>query len=94
MNNLYWRTTKDAVKDEFTVPPVVEDVVLLDFSDTEKALYQDNVGKKESQRKLCSQLLDIDNSNSLTELNRAAINMKKVKSIFFEGFTQSTSVQL
>lgn len=41
MNNLYWRNTKESVKDEYVVPGVVEDLVLLNFTDVEKAMYFD-----------------------------------------------------
>lgn len=33
--NLFWRNTKDSVKDEYNIPPLVEDLVLLDFTGTD-----------------------------------------------------------
>lgn len=32
IDNFYWRITKESVKDEHNIPPVVEDLVLLDFT--------------------------------------------------------------
>lgn len=37
MNNLFWRQTKQSVKDEYQIPPVLEDLILLDLTDIEKA---------------------------------------------------------
>ena len=34
VSNLYWRNTKDSVKGEYQIPPLVEDLILLDFSGT------------------------------------------------------------
>jgi len=39
-NNLFWRNTKDSVKDECTIPGVVEDLILINFSGVERALYK------------------------------------------------------
>lgn len=41
MNNLYWRNTKESVKNEYEIPPVVEDLKLLNFTPIEKILYSD-----------------------------------------------------
>ena len=46
MNNLFWRNTKASVKDEYQIPAVVEDLVLLDLTDVEMALYK-NAGTKD-----------------------------------------------
>ena len=46
MNNLFWRNTKASVKDEYQIPAVVEDLVLLDLTDIEMALYK-NAGTKD-----------------------------------------------
>lgn len=32
VNNLYWKNTKESVKDEYEVPPLVEDLQLVDFT--------------------------------------------------------------
>lgn len=32
MSNLYWRNTKESVKDEYTIPDYIEDLILLDFT--------------------------------------------------------------
>eukprot|EP01103_Thecamoeba_quadrilineata_P004929 TRINITY_DN1479_c0_g1_i2.p1 TRINITY_DN1479_c0_g1~~TRINITY_DN1479_c0_g1_i2.p1 ORF type:complete len:1029 (-),score=183.17 TRINITY_DN1479_c0_g1_i2:146-3232(-) len=39
LDNLYWRNTMESSKSEHTVPPLIEDLVLLDLSDFERALY-------------------------------------------------------
>lgn len=41
LNNLYWRNTKESVKNEYELPPVVEDLVLLDYTPIEAVLYKD-----------------------------------------------------
>jgi hypothetical protein len=41
LNNLFWRNTKESVKNEYELPPVIEDLVLLDYTHIEKALYSD-----------------------------------------------------
>lgn len=40
IENLFWRNTKSSVKDSFSVPDTVEQHVLLDFTDIERALYE------------------------------------------------------
>lgn len=41
VSNLFWRNTKESAKDEYKVPDLVEDVILLDLTDIERALYED-----------------------------------------------------
>lgn len=41
MENLMWRNTKESIKNECEIPPLVEDLVLLDFTPIEALLYKD-----------------------------------------------------
>jgi hypothetical protein len=43
---LYWRNTKESIKDQYQLPTLTEDLVLLDLTDFEKALYADCEGKQ------------------------------------------------
>jgi hypothetical protein len=43
MNNLYWRNTKESIKNEYELPPLVDDVVFLELTPIELALYNDCV---------------------------------------------------
>eukprot|EP00026_Physarum_polycephalum_P006091 Phypoly_transcript_06132.p1 GENE.Phypoly_transcript_06132~~Phypoly_transcript_06132.p1 ORF type:complete len:588 (+),score=154.11 Phypoly_transcript_06132:77-1765(+) len=56
MNNLYWRNTKESIKNEYTIPPLVEDLVLLEFTQIEQLLYQDcaNCLPIDEQSQICS----------------------------------------
>jgi len=40
INNLFWRNTKESVKTEYSTPSLSEDLVLLDLTDIESALYK------------------------------------------------------
>jgi hypothetical protein len=42
LNNLYWRNTKENVKNEYELPPLIEDLVLLNFTPIESVLYTDS----------------------------------------------------
>jgi hypothetical protein len=42
LSNLYWRNTKDNVlEDEFQIPDCETDLVLIDFHNVERTLYED-----------------------------------------------------
>jgi len=43
--NLYWRNTKESIKDQYQLPTLTEDLVLLNLTDFEKTLYADCDGK-------------------------------------------------
>eukprot|EP00026_Physarum_polycephalum_P001413 Phypoly_transcript_01414.p1 GENE.Phypoly_transcript_01414~~Phypoly_transcript_01414.p1 ORF type:complete len:862 (+),score=183.93 Phypoly_transcript_01414:614-3199(+) len=38
--NMFWRNTKESIGDEYAVPDVVEELLLLDMSDVERGMYQ------------------------------------------------------
>ncbi len=40
LRTLYWRHTKESVKGEYEIPDCVEDLVLLEFSELEKIIYE------------------------------------------------------
>lgn len=40
LNNLYWRNTRESIKNEYEIPPVVQDLVLLDLDPIERAAYK------------------------------------------------------
>lgn len=44
INNLVWRHTKESAKDDYVIPDMVEDVHFLDFTDIERANYDDHSG--------------------------------------------------
>ena len=75
-NNLYWRNTKESVKDEYTVPEVVEDLVLLDFTEVEKVLYEEF--DEENRRKLCSKMHHVGSCKVLSDIKDYKIDEKKV----------------
>lgn len=39
-NNLVWRNTKSSVQQEFSIPPLVDDLILLNFSPIESIIYK------------------------------------------------------
>jgi SNF2 family DNA or RNA helicase len=55
INNLFWRHTKISTKDELTIPAVVEELTLRDFSDVERAMYVNALkeGSEMRLRQLC-----------------------------------------
>jgi len=40
LRNLYWRHTKESVKGEYEIPDCVEELVLVEFNDLEKIIYE------------------------------------------------------
>eukprot|EP00029_Vermamoeba_vermiformis_P008910 TRINITY_DN4297_c0_g2_i1.p1 TRINITY_DN4297_c0_g2~~TRINITY_DN4297_c0_g2_i1.p1 ORF type:complete len:610 (-),score=224.30 TRINITY_DN4297_c0_g2_i1:18-1847(-) len=56
LRTLYWRHTKESVKGEYEIPDCVEDLVLLEFSELEKIIYEgmDPVDEEYNRRLLCS----------------------------------------
>ena len=41
MQHLYWRNTKESIKNEYELPPLIEDLVLLNFTPVEAFIYRD-----------------------------------------------------
>ena len=41
MQHLYWRNTKESIKNEYELPPLIEDLVLLNFTPLEAFIYRD-----------------------------------------------------
>lgn len=41
LREFYWRHTKETVKDEYKIPKIVEELVLLEFDEIEAAIYAD-----------------------------------------------------
>eukprot|EP01103_Thecamoeba_quadrilineata_P004931 TRINITY_DN1479_c0_g2_i3.p1 TRINITY_DN1479_c0_g2~~TRINITY_DN1479_c0_g2_i3.p1 ORF type:complete len:989 (-),score=204.70 TRINITY_DN1479_c0_g2_i3:614-3580(-) len=84
LNNLYWRNTIESSKSEHTVPPLIEDLVLLDLTDFERALYLHAAtlrNPEHPQRQLCCWPFLLNDSYGdrikLTEMRkRAIINQK------------------
>jgi hypothetical protein len=56
VDNLFWRNTKESVKGEMKVPPIVEELILMEFSEVERAMYRDAQGDLERQRQVCCHL--------------------------------------
>eukprot|EP00026_Physarum_polycephalum_P001180 Phypoly_transcript_01181.p1 GENE.Phypoly_transcript_01181~~Phypoly_transcript_01181.p1 ORF type:complete len:926 (+),score=269.55 Phypoly_transcript_01181:822-3599(+) len=84
VENLYWRNTKESIKDEFEIPDTVEDVVLLDFTDVERAFY--NEAQTDEQRREMSCWLQLNayvqniagtGNKTLTQLRADMIEYKK-----------------
>eukprot|EP01127_Copromyxa_protea_P003356 TRINITY_DN13182_c0_g1_i1.p1 TRINITY_DN13182_c0_g1~~TRINITY_DN13182_c0_g1_i1.p1 ORF type:complete len:1050 (+),score=253.50 TRINITY_DN13182_c0_g1_i1:21-3170(+) len=68
LNNLYWRNTKDNVQeDEFTIPDCKTELVLIDFHEVERALYNDAENKAE-QLSICQ-----DPFHSMPDSNMEAL---------------------
>jgi DNA repair protein RAD5 len=55
LNNFYWRNTKESVgKDEYNLPPYVEDIVIHDFAQIERCLYDDCLDNVAEKLEVCS----------------------------------------
>ncbi|KAJ3036998.1 hypothetical protein HDV00_002130 [Rhizophlyctis rosea] len=59
---LYCRRDRASVEDEATIPPIVEEVIMLDFTDVERGMYNNAVTDSVRQRQLCChmQISDTD----------------------------------
>lgn len=42
INNVYYRNTKEAVKNEYIVPPIIEDNIMVKLTEIEKSMYETN----------------------------------------------------
>lgn len=61
LNNFYWRNTKESVgKDEYNLPPYVEDIIIHPFTEIEKCLYDDCLDSSVEKLQICSNSIQND----------------------------------
>ena len=56
LKKVYYRNTKESVGDEYNVPPIIEEAIMLDFTDFEKSMYQNYMTQSYGElylRQLC-----------------------------------------
>ena len=87
LKTLYIRHTKDSIKDEINIPPVLEENIFLEFTDIEKALYEKSDSKSIIARQMCCHpsindhdrqaFLDSDNIPNLLETKEKIIKSRE-----------------
>lgn len=85
---LFWRNTKSSVESEYSVPDIVEELVLLEQSDVEKGMYQAalRMGDELRMRQLCCHPQISDEDRSI--LGSAPKTLEEIRTVLLQHAQQ------
>eukprot|EP00026_Physarum_polycephalum_P000926 Phypoly_transcript_00927.p1 GENE.Phypoly_transcript_00927~~Phypoly_transcript_00927.p1 ORF type:complete len:463 (-),score=52.44 Phypoly_transcript_00927:1029-2417(-) len=93
MQHLFWRNTKETIKNEYELPPLIEDLVLLDFTPVESFIYRDCVNNYDIDEKskvcdsphICTVYSSVFRDSTLNSMHKKLIEHVKAKLHSYPG---------
>eukprot|EP01127_Copromyxa_protea_P013505 TRINITY_DN3653_c0_g1_i2.p1 TRINITY_DN3653_c0_g1~~TRINITY_DN3653_c0_g1_i2.p1 ORF type:complete len:985 (-),score=174.06 TRINITY_DN3653_c0_g1_i2:13-2811(-) len=88
VNNLLWRNLKETVKDNYVLPGLLEDLMMLQFTDIERLLYDESINSPETQLEICctpqSKIMSrekfgVDNLPNLDQLKKEGTRLARAR---------------